>query len=1045
MGPCTRQQHEMDDNVPKLRLARAEDETVESPYCVGQRIVMTPARGPAELGTVRYVGPEQGGILGIELDSAGGMGNCNGRDRMSGEQHFMCLDGKGIYLKEESIHVQAVPAPSPSSVSAIGKLSLVLEIMQEYDTLRQLHVGKQVQSALSSGAGGPAWVTAFRKIWDRNRGCYFYNARAGPLGKGLSIPPRGARVLPAEGGPDEMRESGGVDSGVKMPDIQLNKTAEIEVNDEKLPPVLHDEETATLLPDDLPVHVKGLDKEEFPQGLPDSCGTTVTPEEGKVIFDYCFHNRQGRLPCSLILMLVRTARQVFLEEPTVRKLSILPAEKVTVIGDLHGHLKDLVHIWHRDGLPSSFMRYLFNGNVCSGGDSRPRSGQEALKMWACILSFKLIYPDSIYVNRGNHEDHDYSIQYGKGGLQGEISACYRSQDADALITAFKDLFEVLPLATVIDEHILVLHGGLPRNCQGAGAVTLEEVSRIQRPLQLRLQSKKRVDQLATDILWSDPHDAQGIGPNPRGSSVISFGPDVTADFLVDNGLRLLIRSHQVPQGQFEGRGIEWWHPCNESFPNRPDPVAPTQEGLCLTVFSASDFCGHYNSNSAGTVIFEGSAESLSFSEHSGLWADMTLMGQQPSTAKQNELHALGRASVSNELIAVVLKQRHKLLQEFSARDPSLSGFVSIADFLECCRRIIPSISWEDVLMENPHIVPAASGRMCYTRFLSRYKLCLNSRRGRHAKLEQQFSGKLYGWCMIADRAVRQTLRASGDGAVPANEFLHALAENGCLFPSSQVNLMFRSLTSVQSTVQVDEFLGRVAIDFPMKRAKQKRGDQITVPAHLDALFRDILFEMSGGVPAVAREKVPVLLRRFFERNDLNGSGALNAAALTESLRPLPSAAGLSESQLLAVAKYVGADTGGGISYPELLGGMEVVHKGGGNRAPGGRVERPSLASLLEDVVESVCIILVFHYGVRTIRRLLLQATPPGSSRCSSDVFKSVLLAMSAGPFDVNLSTQQVDCLVASLDLGPNKDFDFEEYLSGFEIMDTQTEHPAKWA
>ena len=47
-----------------------------------------------------------------------------------------------------------------------------------------------------------------------------------------------------------------------------------------------------------------------------------------------------------------------------------------------------------------------------------------------------------------------------------------------------------------------------------------------------------------ELLWSDPKPAEGRGPSQRGVGV-GFGPDVTRDFLQDNNLDLLVRSHEV--------------------------------------------------------------------------------------------------------------------------------------------------------------------------------------------------------------------------------------------------------------------------------------------------------------------------------------------------------------------------------------------------------------------------------------------------------------------------------------------------------------------
>ena len=54
-----------------------------------------------------------------------------------------------------------------------------------------------------------------------------------------------------------------------------------------------------------------------------------------------------------------------------------------------------------------------------------------------------------------------------------------------------------------------------------------------------------------DALWSDPSDVPGSRANARGTGHI-WGPDYTKRFCQSNGLKLVIRSHQVPLDQIFG-------------------------------------------------------------------------------------------------------------------------------------------------------------------------------------------------------------------------------------------------------------------------------------------------------------------------------------------------------------------------------------------------------------------------------------------------------------------------------------------------------------
>ena len=78
-----------------------------------------------------------------------------------------------------------------------------------------------------------------------------------------------------------------------------------------------------------------------------------------------------------------------------------------------------------------------------------------------------------------------------------------------------------------------------------------------------------------ELLWSDPQPGSGRAPSKRGVGV-AFGADVTQRFLQDNGLELLVRSHEV-QSQ-----------------HRSNSVASKQwligSGACLAAILKGSFC-----------------------------------------------------------------------------------------------------------------------------------------------------------------------------------------------------------------------------------------------------------------------------------------------------------------------------------------------------------------------------------------------------------------------------------------------------------------------
>jgi diadenosine tetraphosphatase ApaH/serine/threonine PP2A family protein phosphatase len=124
------------------------------------------------------------------------------------------------------------------------------------------------------------------------------------------------------------------------------------------------------------------------------------------------------------------------------------------------------------------------------------------------------------------------------------------------------LFEYLPLAALIEDKIICLHGGI-----GSQLNYVEEIDTLQRPLEVIHEVSTPEQQLVVDILWSDPTDSDqgitlnhnlefGIQPNivrdPAGTgNIVKYGPDRVQSFLTKNNLNLIIRAHECVMDGFE--------------------------------------------------------------------------------------------------------------------------------------------------------------------------------------------------------------------------------------------------------------------------------------------------------------------------------------------------------------------------------------------------------------------------------------------------------------------------------------------------------------
>jgi len=178
-----------------------------------------------------------------------------------------------------------------------------------------------------------------------------------------------------------------------------------------------------------------------------------------------------------------------------------------------------------------------------------------------LFALKLLYPKHVHLARGNHESLNINMLY---GFYGEVVHKYDEE----LYQLFARAFCLLPLCHLINDEVFVVHGGL----FSRDNVKLDEISKVFRVCETPDSG------LMTEMLWSDPGSHKGRQPSMRGVGV-SFGSDVTDNFLDANNLKMVIRSHQV---KTNGYAVE-----HES-----------KYGKLITVFSAPNYCDQMGNKGA---------------------------------------------------------------------------------------------------------------------------------------------------------------------------------------------------------------------------------------------------------------------------------------------------------------------------------------------------------------------------------------------------------------------------------------------------------------
>lgn len=211
-------------------------------------------------------------------------------------------------------------------------------------------------------------------------------------------------------------------------------------------------------------------------------------------------------------------------QPTLLKLH----SPIVVVGDLHGSLQDLVRIFNNTSPPPK-TKYLFLGDYVDRGPF-------SLEVLLMLFTYLCLYPECIYLIRGNHE---FSIVCSEYSFKEEVVAAYNMEIYNKLL----EVFSFIPLACVLDHFIFCVHGGISPELEN-----VEIISNIRRPI-------PTAGSLVENLVWSDPvyTGFTGYGLSPRGKG-LTFGPSAIKYFYEKTNMRCIIRGHQVIDTGIEMQG-----------------------------------------------------------------------------------------------------------------------------------------------------------------------------------------------------------------------------------------------------------------------------------------------------------------------------------------------------------------------------------------------------------------------------------------------------------------------------------------------------------
>jgi diadenosine tetraphosphatase ApaH/serine/threonine PP2A family protein phosphatase len=268
------------------------------------------------------------------------------------------------------------------------------------------------------------------------------------------------------------------------------------------------------------------------------------------------------LPEADVTQIIELIEPILTEQTNVLYLG----SPIIICGDIHGQLDDLLYLLSDEvsGRGNYYGKYLFMGDYVD-------RGHHSINTLLLLLCLKLKDPERFHLLRGNHESRSVTQQYGF------LNECLVNYGHSWIYTRFNELFDLFPVAAVVDRQIFCVHGGLSPEL-----LLVQNISEFDRVTEIPESGP------LADLTWSDPENVTDWRRNQRGAGFL-FGPKQVEKWCHVNNLRFMTRSHQLA-----AEGYRWWFPPPE--PRKKSLI----EGKLLLVWSAPNYA--YQSGNLAAIL-----------------------------------------------------------------------------------------------------------------------------------------------------------------------------------------------------------------------------------------------------------------------------------------------------------------------------------------------------------------------------------------------------------------------------------------------------------